>query len=335
MAAHDSSEHAERAEQRDIGDATLEQLRADLARLSREYMTGEPLPMFLEMRRVRDRVHTALDRRLWPRDQAELYLILGCLNCLMAVAADGLGYPASADEFLRAGWAYATVIDHRPLMAQLRLQLAQIAYWSGRRREARDLAANGLYYLSAGPNAANLHLQVARAAASLGDADAARQAISAADDARQQDYQDELLEIEGEFSLSQATHHYFAGSALSQIEGAERDAAAELEQAAHMYAAGPQAGEQHGWDCKAIAHIDLATVRLREGDLEAASAAAQPALLVPPNQRIGSISLRFGAVRVELARPRYQGSRRASQLDQEIEAFGSDTIVGTLAALPG
>ena len=42
MAAHDGSEHAERAEQRDIGDATLEQLRSDVIRLSHGYMTGEP-----------------------------------------------------------------------------------------------------------------------------------------------------------------------------------------------------------------------------------------------------------------------------------------------------
>src|SRR5258708_38160415 len=41
----------EDAEQRGIGDATLEQLRADGIRLSREYMTGEPLPRFTEMRR--------------------------------------------------------------------------------------------------------------------------------------------------------------------------------------------------------------------------------------------------------------------------------------------
>src|SRR6266852_8948301 len=84
MAAHEGSEYAERAEQRDIGEATLEQLRADVARLSREYMTGEPLPLFLEMRRVRNRMHAALDRQLWPRDETELYFLLGCLNGLMA-----------------------------------------------------------------------------------------------------------------------------------------------------------------------------------------------------------------------------------------------------------
>lgn len=78
MAAHEGSEHAARAEQRGIGDATLEQFRADVTRLSRESMTGEPFPLFLEMRRVRGRMHDALDRRMWPRDATEVYLLLGC-----------------------------------------------------------------------------------------------------------------------------------------------------------------------------------------------------------------------------------------------------------------
>ena len=77
MAAHDGSDHAERAEQRDIGDATLEQLHSDVIRLSREYMTGEPFELFQEMRRVRERMYAALDRRLWPRDETDLYLLLG------------------------------------------------------------------------------------------------------------------------------------------------------------------------------------------------------------------------------------------------------------------
>jgi len=40
MAAHEGSEHAEQAERRDIGEATLEQLHADVARLSAESMPG-------------------------------------------------------------------------------------------------------------------------------------------------------------------------------------------------------------------------------------------------------------------------------------------------------
>ena len=40
------------------------QLRNDVMRLSHGYMTGEPFQLFQEMRRVRDRMYVALDRRL-------------------------------------------------------------------------------------------------------------------------------------------------------------------------------------------------------------------------------------------------------------------------------
>jgi tetratricopeptide (TPR) repeat protein len=335
MAAHDGSEHAERAEQRDIGDATLEQLRSDVIRLSHGYMTGEPFGMFQEMRRVRDRMYAALDRRLWPRDQTDLYLLLGCLNCLMAAAADDLGYPSASEELIRAGWAYAVAIDHKPLMAKLRADLAAVAYWHNRPRQARDLADSGLKYLAGGPNAAQLHLKYGRAAARLGDADVARRAIGQARDARERRNEDDLLPLGGEFGFSRASQHYLAGSTLLEITGAERDAITELERATELYEAGPEEGEDHSFELRMLAQIELAVARLRVGELDAAKPALRPVLALPPGQRIDPLPQRLETVRAELARPRYHGSPQASDLAGEIEDFSRDTIVAALSALPG
>ena len=177
MAAHEGSEHAEGAERRDIGPVTMEQLRADVRRLSAELMTGDPVASFLEMRRVRARIFRVLDQQLWPRDQTDLYFLLGCLADLMAAAAGDLGYPQAAEELIRSGWAYANAIDHRPLMAHLRLQLANIVFWYNQPQQARDLAEDGLRYLRDGPNAAYLHVRYAAAAAQLGDSDSAYRAL--------------------------------------------------------------------------------------------------------------------------------------------------------------
>lgn len=333
MAAHDGSDHAERAEQRDIGDATLEQLRSDVIRLSREYMTGEPFGLFQEMRRVRDRMYAALDRRLWPRDETDLYLLLGCLNCLMASAADDLGYPNASEELIRAAWAYAVAIGHQPLMAKLRLDLATVAYWRGRPRQARDLAEGGLRYLAGGPNAAQLHLKYGRAAARLGDTSSARRAIDQAQDARERRNDDDLLQLGGEFGFSRASQHYLAGSTLLEITGAERDAAAELERATQLYAAGPEEGEDHSFQLRMLGHIELALARLRGGELDGARPALGPVLALPPGKRIDPLPQRLETLRAELARS--HGSPQASDLDQEIEEFTRDTIVGVLSALPG
>src|ERR1700730_9823974 len=235
MAAHEGSEQAERVEQRGIGEATLEQFRADVTNLSVQYMTGETFGLFTEMRRGGQRHAEALDRRQWPRDAAELYLLAGCLSALMAAAATNLGYPAAARELTRAGWAYATIIDHRPLMARLRLCAAYAAYWNGRPAQSANLARSGLEYLADGQNAAQLHLFGGLASARLGDAGSAHQAIAAARDARDRDHRDELLDIGGEFGFSRATQSYYAGFVLS--EAAARDeAVTELENAIGLYA---------------------------------------------------------------------------------------------------
>jgi transcriptional regulator with XRE-family HTH domain len=335
MAAHEGSDHAARAEQRGIGDTTLEQLRADLARLARLSDTGEPFTVFQDLRRVRDRVHQLLERRLWPREQSDLYFILSCLNGLMGLAAARLGYPDSAEELIRSGFAYATVIDHRPLLAELRLQLSDVSYGRGMTLRSRDLAADGLRYLDAGSAGADLHLKFARAAARLGDAGAARRAVAAAHEARGRDHHDELVEMGGEFAVSTASYHYFAGAALSEISGgAEPAAAEEIETAVALYEAGPGPGEQHYFGARARAGIDLAAIRLRAGALDAAETAIAPVLALPQGQRVSYLGEKMPLIRVELAGPRYQGSAQARDLDERIEDFIRDTMAAGLNGLP-
>jgi tetratricopeptide (TPR) repeat protein len=334
MTAHEGSEHAEWAEQRDIGEATLDQMRADVLQLSRRYMDAEPFPLFQEMRHVRRRMYAALDRRLWPRDQADIYFLLGCLNCLMGATADDLGYPQAGEELYRAAWAYAVAIDQRPLMAKLRLDLASLAYWQNRPRQAMDLAQSGLTYMAHGPNAAQLQLKYARAAARIGDHESARQAIGAANRAREQEISDDLLELGGEFGLSRASQHYLTGSAMVETPGSERDAVAELARAVEMYTAGPEPGEDHCYQMEMLAHIDLAVAWLHFEDLDAASAALKPVLNLPASRRIDPLPKRLQRVRAEVAHRRYQGSPQARELDERIEEFSQETIVTDLHDLP-
>ena len=334
MAAHEGSEHAEQVERRGIGEATLEQFHADTASLAVQYLTGETFASFTEMRRVRNRILEALGRRQWPRDAAELYLLAGALSALMAAAAVNLGYPQAAEELTRAGWAYAAIIDHRPLMARLRLCAAYAAYWSGRPGRSADLARSGLGFLSDGQTAAQLHLFGGLDAARRGDAAGARQAIAAARDARDREHHDELLEIGGEFGFSRATQAYYAGFLLAEAargskprgpepRGPEQgpEAADELEQAIALYAVGPGPGEQHSRRCRMLAHTDLAIARLRAGALDAAIAALEPVLALPPGERTAVQGRRLAVLRAELAHPVYRGSAQARGLDEQLAGF--------------
>jgi transcriptional regulator with XRE-family HTH domain len=321
LAAHEGSEHAERAEQRGIGEATLEQFRADVRQLSVRYLTGEPFALFTEMHRVRNRITEALGRRQWPRDAAELYLLAGGLSALMAAAAVNLGYPEAAGELTRAGWAYATIIDHHPLMARLRLCAAYAAYWDGRPGQAVNLARSGLEYVADGPNAAQLHLYGGLARVGAGDTEAAGLAIAAAHDARDREHRDELLEIGGEFGFSPAAQSYYAGFILAEA-GRSGDAAAELECATGLYHAGPGPGEQHSRRCALLAHTDLAIVRLRAGALDAALAALEPVLALDPAERTAVQAQRLSVLRAGLAQPIFRGSAAARELDEQLAGFG-------------
>jgi tetratricopeptide (TPR) repeat protein len=334
MAAHEGSDHAEEYEQHGIGDATLEQLRADLMRLSRLSDTGEPLAVFLDMRRVRDRIYRLLDRRLWPREQADLHFLLGCINGLMGLTANRLGYPDAAEELIRAGYASASAIDHGPLRGMLRTKLSYVMYWRGWFRESRDLADDGLQYVSLGPLGADLHLNHARAAARLGDLDTARQAVGLAHAAHESDYRDDLVEIGGEeFALSQATAYSMAGAALAETGGDGREAAAELERAISLYDEDPRG--PHWFGGKALAGTDLAVIRLRSGALDGAVVALEPVLILPPAQRVSTLTARLAQVRSELAAPVFRGSPQARDLGDRIEDFGREAVTAGLHSLSG
>ncbi len=192
---------------------------------------------------------------------------------------------------------------------------------------------SGLEYLGRGQNAAQLHVNSALAAARLGDADGARRAITAADEARAHEHRDELLEIGGEFTFSQATQRAVAGFALTVIPQTTADAVPELKRATELYARGPEEGEDYSQLCRMRAHADLAIAGLRSGQLDAAPDALAPVMALPPANRTALLSQRMTVVRTELAAPVYQGSAQAANLDEQLEAWLGDTITGDLAAL--
>jgi transcriptional regulator with XRE-family HTH domain len=319
LSAHQGGEHAERAEQRGVGEVTLDQFRADAGRLAVQYQTGEPYLMFREMRRVRNRILEALDRSQWPRDRSEMYLLAGCCNALMAVAATNLGVPEAAEELTRSGWAYATIIDHHPLLGWLRLCGAYTAYWMGRPERSVDLARSGLEFLRDGEDAAQLHLHAGLAMARLGDAEGARRAIAAARDAREREHHDELLEIGGEFGFSAAAQAYYEGFTLA--EAGDPAAAAALERATARYAAGPGPGEHHSRRLQMLAHTDLSLARLRSGALDAAAGALEPVLALAPGERTAVQVSRLDVLRRELTGTIYRGSPKARDLSGRIEDF--------------
>jgi hypothetical protein len=336
MTAHESSDHAAEHERHGIGDTTLEQLRADVMRLSRLTDSDSPFPVFTDLRRVRDRIHRILDQRLWPREQADLYFLLGCVNGLMGVNANRLGYPDAAEELLRAGYAYASAIGHNALRGMLRVKLSFVMYHRGWYAESRDFAADGLRYVWQGQPGADLHLNHARAAARTGDLDAARESVRLAHAAMDADYSDDLTGIGGaQFTFSRAGLYSLAGDAFVWTEGSEGDGVTELEQAISLFDQGPGPGEQHSFLGRPLAGTRLAMARLRSGELDGAAVALTPVLALPAAQRVSSVTTYLRQVRDELAAPAFRESPQARDLGDRIEDFSREAVTASLRSLSG
>jgi hypothetical protein len=169
----------------------------------------------------------------------------------------------------------------------------------------------------------------------MGDPETARHAVELAHAAREGDFANELLDIGGEFAVSLATHHAQAGAALAVTIGAERDAASDLERSVSLYEQGPGPGEQHWFGGKALAGTDLAVVRLKAGALDAAATALEPVLILPPAQRVSSLTTRLARVREELAAPVFRRSQQARDLGDHIENFGREAVTAGLHSLSG
>jgi len=86
-AASEARGYAQKAAVTEVGPGTVEQLTADVIRLSRAYVSASPLPLFAAMHQGMSRVQAALDQKLYPAQARDLNFLAGALCGLMATRA--------------------------------------------------------------------------------------------------------------------------------------------------------------------------------------------------------------------------------------------------------
>ncbi|QIS16418.1 MULTISPECIES: XRE family transcriptional regulator [Nocardia] len=318
-AAHEASEHAGQAESSNVGATTLEQLDADVTRIANDYVHIPPVPMMVEMLRVRRRVYRLLEGHQRPSDTSHLYLLAGSLSGLLANASTDLGYFDAAGEQVRAAWAYAELCGHNGLRAWTRGMHALIEYKSERPRRGVVLAQSGQEYAESATAKVRLLNIEARIWARLGNSADTHRCIVAADEAREIAETDTLHdEIGGVFGFNEAKSQYYAGATYINLGQAE-PALAATRRAIELYSSGPT--EQRSYGAESLARVDNAAAHLINGSLDGAAEVLQPVLGLAEDKRIAQLEERLTGVRRKIAGPAFRDAVEARRLDERIEEF--------------
>ncbi|MDX2881045.1 helix-turn-helix transcriptional regulator [Streptomyces ipomoeae] len=117
LAADESAAWAQWAEASNVGDIALEQVMAETRALASDYLTSDPVALFVRTRALRDRVFALLEGHQYPRQSADLYVAAGYLCGLLAWMSSDLGQLRDADTQGRTAWLCAELAGHNDLRA--------------------------------------------------------------------------------------------------------------------------------------------------------------------------------------------------------------------------
>lgn len=269
-AASESAEFAATTEATNCGPHTLEQLESDIRRIVTSYPNRPIMPLFHEVKELRNRTFELLEGRQPPMLTRDLYVAAGVLCGVLANASFDLGRYSAAETQARTAFVCAELAGHNGLRVWVRGLQALIAYWDGRPNDAARLADIGEQFLPEHGTAhirlmsikARAHGQLSRPAealAAIREADRLREGLTNSDDLPGGMM---VFPREKQLFYASSTQLWLGGRHLSE---AERIA----EEAVDMYEAVPPQKRRLGE--MSLARIDLAMARMGRGELEGAA----------------------------------------------------------------
>lgn len=317
MAADESAQLGDHTS--NVGQLTLDRLRTDAVTLARRFATAPRLELFDSAVHLRDRIFTLLSGRQRIAESRELYFLAAASLGMLAEATDDLGYPGQAMTHIHTALLCAGEAGHPDLTAWLLGEQSLIAHWDGRSAQAVAYARQGQTLGAAGTAAAWLCAHEARAAAALGDRDAATDALHRARDARERMRPDVLdTEYGGILSFSTPKQHHYGGATWLSV-GDGGNARQDAESAISGYQQGPP--EARARDNEAISHINIALAHVLDEDLDAAGSALTQALDIPPELRVANLDRQLRRLHGQVTEARYHRSASAVSIRDRIEDY--------------
>ncbi|MDQ3885570.1 MAG: XRE family transcriptional regulator [Actinomycetota bacterium] len=272
-----------------MSDESMELIYEDVRELACAYVT-RPLPEIVgHLVSAQDTVFGLLERPQRPTHARRLHFLSAVLGGILGKASEDLADFPTALVQLRAAWLSAEQADHNGARAWLSGLQSLVSYRAHRPHDSIRYAQRGAGYAQRAENTATIRLPAceARAWATLGNAEAAREAIERAERAWEHVQPDELDDLGGLATFDRPRQLYYAADALSWVpaESAAADDYAHQAIAAYPDLAHPDCDYGGASVCRA----NLALARIARGEFEGAFDALTPVFELPADKRINGI----------------------------------------------
>ena len=265
---------------------------------------------------LHQRVRSLLGGRLRLSQQRELYRVESLLLSHACLLLGDLNENDLAERYGMAGLAFAREAGSDQAVAMT--VLAKTFRWQKRLTESMDMARRGFACSPDAPIRVQLASQEANAAALLGDAVRAREALARAERAAESVPPDSGLSA---WSFPVTRQAVFAQSVATQLG----DADAMLEAASAADAAW-SAGAPRVSATWAQIRVGAGIAHLLNGSPDGAAAEVEPVLALPPGMRVATVTAYTERLRRRLEHPRYDGAAGIRELAERLAQFNADAL---------
>lgn len=321
-AAEESTQAALTAATSNVLPSTLDGLRQRVSALVSDAEHVPPASTVGRAIRIRDDTLTLMAGRQLPDQARDLHMVAAEACAMLGWMSGDLAQHYAATGQVAAAWTFAEIAGDPGTAAAVRAAQAKVAYWAGDVAASARYAAAGLREVGGQPSTVGVLLasMLARAAARLGDEDAARAALRTAQSER-----DRVGELPGGLmSCGLVGQACFSAGALLTL-GDSAGALAEVDTAEQAYrvATAPQTGGPTWgpYRSMSMARVTGVAAHLTEGNLDGAGAQMHQLTALPTDRRVATFGQRLGRAVALLRESRYAGEPQAVALHEEIVEF--------------
>jgi hypothetical protein len=298
------------------GGDTIEQIERAAISLAESHTQAPARKILSQVTPLHQRVRSLLGGRLRLSQQRELYRIESLLLSHACLLLGDLNDNGLAERYGMAALTFAK--EAEPDQAVAMTVLAKTFRWQKRFTESMDMACRGFACSPNTPIRVQLASQEANAAALLGDAGRAREALARAERAAEFVTPDSGLSA---WSFPVTRQAVFAQSVATQIG----DADAMLQAAAAADAAWSAGAPKVSANWAQI-RVGAGIAHLLNGSLDGTVAEVEPVLALPPSMRVATVTAYTERLRRRLGHPQYNDAVGFCELGERLAQFNADAL---------